>query len=226
MAPSLFRETKGTNYFSCASPSSAAICSSIHHTSIIQPISARKEIDRHHAAHLKDRSRRPATTHLNPKSELRRSTKSSSTKQADLVSPAGSSRHLLVDSSRYRFLEDSSTPFYDVIPAPVPRLLAIEAPRSQHCARSSERAVLRPSSSTRTQDQVVVLRVSLHCKGCEAKVRRHIAKMQGVRSFSVDLATKKVTVSGDVTPLGVLNSISKVKHAQFWQSPPRASASF
>ena len=81
--------------------------------------------------------------------------------------------------------------------------------------------------------QVVVLRVSLHCKGCAGKVRKHISKMEGVSSFDIDIATKKVTVVGDVTPLGVLNSISKVKSAQFWpdqslsslSTPPRASAS-
>ena len=48
----------------------------------------------------------------------------------------------------------------------------------------------------------------------------------GVTSFNIDFAAKKVTVKGDVTPLGVLNSVSKVKNAQFWPSPPRASASF
>ncbi|GFP82365.1 hypothetical protein PHJA_000379600, partial [Phtheirospermum japonicum] len=45
----------------------------------------------------------------------------------------------------------------------------------------------------------------------------------GVTSFSIDLATKKVTVIGDVTPLGVLTSISKVKNAQLWPSPPSSS---
>ena len=77
--------------------------------------------------------------------------------------------------------------------------------------------------------QVVVLRVSLHCKGCAGKVKKHIAKMEGVTSFDIDIASKKVTVVGDVTPLGVLNSVSKVKPAQFWPTstcPPRASASF
>ena len=81
---------------------------------------------------------------------------------------------------------------------------------------------------------VVMLRVSLHCKGCAGKVRKHISKMEGVSSFDIDIATKKVTVVGDVTPLGVLNSINKVKSAQFWpdhslsslSTPPRASASF
>ncbi|RRT68627.1 hypothetical protein BHE74_00029097 [Ensete ventricosum] len=50
------------------------------------------------------------------------------------------------------------------------------------------------------------------------KVRKHISKMEGVTSFNIDLATKKVTVIGDVTPLGVLNSVSKVKNAQLWPS--------
>lgn len=92
-----------------------------------------------------------------------------------------------------------------------------------------EKAVIMRSCSTRTRDQVVVLRVSLHCKGCAGKVKKHISKMEGVASFDIDIATKKVTVVGNVTPLAVLSSISKVKPAQFWPSPPRpprASASF
>lgn len=47
----------------------------------------------------------------------------------------------------------------------------------------------------------------------------------GVTSFEIDFASKKVTVEGDVTPLGVLNSIAKVKHAQFWPSPAPPSDS-
>uniref|UniRef100_A0ACD5XIT4 Uncharacterized protein n=1 Tax=Avena sativa TaxID=4498 RepID=A0ACD5XIT4_AVESA len=95
--------------------------------------------------------------------------------------------------------------------------------------------VLKKSSSTRRTQagQVVVLRVSLHCKGCAGKVKKHIAKMEGVTSFDIDIPTKKVTVVGDVTPLGVLNTVSKVRPAQFWPDPPapgafppRASASF
>ncbi|VAH86389.1 unnamed protein product [Triticum turgidum subsp. durum] len=92
-------------------------------------------------------------------------------------------------------------------------------------------AVLARSSTTteRRTTQVVVLRVSLHCKGCAGKVKKHLAKMEGVTSFDIDIPSKKVTVVGDVTPLGVLTSVSKVKPAQFWPSPPqppRASASF
>ncbi|MQM08436.1 hypothetical protein Taro_041286 [Colocasia esculenta] len=88
-----------------------------------------------------------------------------------------------------------------------------------HTTVDEDAAVLKSSSSSssaKSQGQVVVLRVSLHCKGCEAKVRKHISRMKGVTSFNVDFATKKVTVTGDVTPLGVISSISKVKSAQFW----------
>ncbi|KAG6491735.1 protein SODIUM POTASSIUM ROOT DEFECTIVE 2-like [Zingiber officinale] len=220
MAPLLLREMKGMT-FSCSSPASLATCSTIHHKSTIQSLT-RREIDRRTPClrdpqrTLFDRSNsssKPRTRHSGDSKAARR--KSS----AD----ADSSQHLL-KSSRFRLVDS----YYDIFPenpVQIPSFLAIEKPRSERIG-GDEVAILRPSSSTRTQDQAVVLRVSLHCKGCEGKVRRHIAKMQGVRSFSVDLATKKVTVVGDVTPLGVLNSISKVKHAQFWQSPPRASASF
>ncbi|KAL8057467.1 hypothetical protein ABFX02_04G186000 [Erythranthe guttata] len=82
------------------------------------------------------------------------------------------------------------------------------------------------SSSARTPNrQVVELRVSIHCKGCEGKLRKHISRMEGVTSFSIDLESKKVRVIGDVTPLGVLTSISKVKSAQFWPSPVSSSSS-
>lgn len=43
-------------------------------------------------------------------------------------------------------------------------------------------------------------------------------------SFNIDFAAKKVTVVGDVTPLSVLASVSKVKNAQLW-TPAMAMAS-
>ncbi|CDY18449.1 BnaA04g21380D [Brassica napus] len=85
---------------------------------------------------------------------------------------------------------------------------------------------IKPSMEEKTSgggggadQQVVVLKVSLHCRGCEAKVRKHLSRMQGVTSFNIDFAAKKVTVTGDITPLGILDSISKVKNAQFWTAP-------
>ncbi|KAL2590499.1 hypothetical protein AAZV13_13G291700 [Glycine max] len=68
------------------------------------------------------------------------------------------------------------------------------------------------------QNQIVVLRVSLHCKARAGKVTKHISKMEGVTSFSIDMEAKKVTIIGHVTPLGVLASVSKVKNAQLWPS--------
>lgn len=45
----------------------------------------------------------------------------------------------------------------------------------------------------------------------------------GVTSFNIDFAAKKLTVVGDVTPLSVLSSVSKVKNAQFWPLPANAT---
>ncbi|KDP37922.1 hypothetical protein JCGZ_05361 [Jatropha curcas] len=73
-----------------------------------------------------------------------------------------------------------------------------------------------PSSDQQQVFQVVVMRVSLHCQGCAGKVKKHLSKMEGVSSFSIDLETKRVTVMGRVSPVGVLESISKVKPAEFW----------
>ncbi|KAK3414185.1 hypothetical protein EUGRSUZ_I02688 [Eucalyptus grandis] len=56
-------------------------------------------------------------------------------------------------------------------------------------------------------------------RGCAGKVKKHLSKMEGVTSFSIDLESKRVTVRGHVSPVGVLESISKVKRAEFW-SPP------
>ncbi|KAI3978489.1 hypothetical protein MKX01_015664 [Papaver californicum] len=66
--------------------------------------------------------------------------------------------------------------------------------------------------------QVVVMRVSIHCQGCAGKVKKHLSEMEGVTSFSIDLETKRVTVMGHVSPVGVLESISKVKKAEFWST--------
>lgn len=54
--------------------------------------------------------------------------------------------------------------------------------------------------------------------------------MLGVTSFDIDFAAKKLTVVGDVTPLAVLASVSKVKNAQLLTLPlssstPTATAS-
>jgi hypothetical protein len=40
--------------------------------------------------------------------------------------------------------------------------------------------------------------------------------ISGVTSFSIDVETKRVTVMGHVSPVVVLESVSKVKKAEFW----------
>ncbi|CAA6659475.1 unnamed protein product [Spirodela intermedia] len=65
--------------------------------------------------------------------------------------------------------------------------------------RERKTAVPSLPSSNDQVFQVVVMRVSLHCQGCAGKVKKHISKMEGVTSFSVDLESKRVTVMGHVS---------------------------
>ncbi|KAF6985793.1 hypothetical protein CFC21_003608 [Triticum aestivum] len=94
---------------------------------------------------------------------------------------------------------------------------------SSQVVRLSDLIVERTSSSRtlgfHLQPKTVELRVSMHCYGCAKKVHKHISKMEGVTWFEVDLEHKKVVVTGDVTPLEVLQSVSKVKLAQLWMPP-------
>ncbi|KAH6814102.1 hypothetical protein C2S51_023120 [Perilla frutescens var. frutescens] len=146
----------------------------------------------------------------------------------------GSSRYLLTDQPFFDFVSSDSQPEKRLNLDAFPALRSLST-------RSYDSPVFTSSSSSTdvdspgklidhlnaqkssftpsTRHQVVELRVSIHCKGCEGKLRKHISRMEGVTSFSIDLETKKVTVIGNVTPLGVLTSISKVKNAQFWPSP-------
>uniref|UniRef100_A0A7N0TWZ6 HMA domain-containing protein n=1 Tax=Kalanchoe fedtschenkoi TaxID=63787 RepID=A0A7N0TWZ6_KALFE len=64
--------------------------------------------------------------------------------------------------------------------------------------------------------QVVVMKVSIHCQGCAGQVKKHLSKMEGVTSFSIDVETKRVIVMGHVSPAWVLASLSKVKKAELW----------
>lgn len=41
---------------------------------------------------------------------------------------------------------------------------------------------------------------------------------KGVSSYKVDLETKMVVVMGDILPFEVLESVSKVKNAELWNS--------
>ncbi|KAK4415517.1 protein SODIUM POTASSIUM ROOT defective [Sesamum alatum] len=75
-----------------------------------------------------------------------------------------------------------------------------------------------PTLAFQLKPKMVVLRVSMHCNGCARKVEKHIAKLEGVTSYQVDLETKMVVVVGDIVPVEVLESVSKVKNAQLWSN--------
>ncbi|KAK9157924.1 hypothetical protein Scep_004498 [Stephania cephalantha] len=218
---------KGVNLF-CASQASTAICVSLDQRSMVRESS--RAIERYNP-HLRDvrRGRRKLTPCYSQSSSSTWTNKAkdynqerrrhSSAHPSDLTSPSASSRYLL-----------SNTPFFDVISDfdKVSALAPIEPaskPRQIVASKTDQSSVLFKASfpARPEKQQVVVLKVSLHCKGCEGKVRKHISKMEGVTSFTIDFATKKVTIIGNVTPLGVLASVSRVKNAQFW--PPTSIAS-
>ncbi|KAL9993502.1 putative heavy metal-associated domain, HMA, heavy metal-associated domain superfamily [Helianthus debilis subsp. tardiflorus] len=150
------------------------------------------------------------------------------TRPGDFISPANSSRFLLSDKA----LSDQFDPLLKQVPLPTPPPPP-PPPLPEKTHKSDDENLFKkgdgnlPSSpvktsprtssslSSRSSDQqVVVLKVSLHCRGCERKMRKHISKMEGVTSFNIDFMAKKVTVVGDITPLGVLMSVSKVKNAK------------
>ncbi|XP_078446724.1 protein SODIUM POTASSIUM ROOT DEFECTIVE 2-like [Wolffia australiana] len=74
------------------------------------------------------------------------------------------------------------------------------------------------SSAEYRDERVVVLKASLHCKGCERKLRKHLSRLEGVKSFKIEFEAKRVTVVGNITPLALMSSISKIKKVEFW--PP------
>ncbi|KAL6503155.1 hypothetical protein OROHE_023784 [Orobanche hederae] len=240
----------------------------------------------------------------------------------DFISPPGSTRYLL----RENFLSDATSSDFDPSGGK-------ELPEISRDLKGVEGFLIEEksaSSSHHSPEQVVVLRVSLHCRGCERKLRKHLSRLEEqigflgnivipgipsvsmssifipegssqskkfrrfaitsstvtraklapghplrpvpngisskycplitstsslfrnlsglnsfgsshvfgslaiahaliktkkicVKSYNIEFAAKKVTVTGNVTPLGVLTSICKVKNAQLW-SPTLSSS--
>ncbi|KAI3826219.1 hypothetical protein L1987_00264 [Smallanthus sonchifolius] len=158
----------------------------------------------------------------------------------NFISPASSSRCLLSDIA----MSYSSSEFHHIpspppqphehlnLPQPPPSsppvscdgLKPPESPPhepmkfhySEHHNSLSSAATKPPSPPypPPSTNQVVVLEVALHCRGCERKMKKHISKIEGVTSFKIEFAAKKVTVVGDVTTLAVLTSVLKVKNAK------------
>ncbi|AES81773.1 putative heavy metal-associated domain, HMA [Medicago truncatula] len=141
---------------------------------------------------------------------------------SDLITPPTSSRYLLGDTvSLDGVLDYEPVLGLTKVDDNKKNAQVLHEDEDKHSSKQYSSSSVPKSSST---NQVVVLRVSLHCKGCEGKVRKHLSRMQGVTSFNIDFAAKKVTVVGDVTPLSVMASISKVKTAQIWPESATAEA--
>ncbi|CAK8575977.1 unnamed protein product [Lathyrus sativus] len=213
---------KGIDMF-CSSPASTAII----HTTIDQPSMLRRTRSTKTYDHVPCLSQLP----INPIPffEKHRKSSSSADKQnsTDLTrrkssADSSSTRYLLGDAPFIDWVSESNK---ILVPQHNVKAMSNDIKTSK---RNDSHALTLSSTSSAisSKDQVVVLRVSLHCKACEGKVRKHISKMQGVRSFSIEMEKKKVTIIGDVTPLGVLTSVSKVKSAQLWQSTTAVSSSF
>ncbi|CAK9320012.1 unnamed protein product [Citrullus colocynthis] len=132
-------------------------------------------------------------------------------KPSDLATPPGSMRYLLNDKS----VRDGSM---DRLSTSIQINKKVNsATENPHPSKPTAEISLEDNCKTSPpSNQVVVLRVSLHCRGCEGKLRKHLSKMEGVNSFNIDFAAKKVTIMGNITPEGMLESVSKVKNAQFW----------
>ncbi|KAK7358307.1 hypothetical protein VNO77_00234 [Canavalia gladiata] len=90
---------------------------------------------------------------------------------------------------------------------------------SDHKLRLKDVVAGKQTLAFQLKPKIVILRVSMHCHGCARKVEKHISKLEGVTSYKVDLETKMVVVIGDILPLEVLGSVSKVKNAELWNSP-------
>lgn len=64
----------------------------------------------------------------------------------------------------------------------------------------------------------MTLKVAMSCGGCSGAVERVLKKMEGVEDFSIDLATQKVVVKGNVDPQKVLEVVAKTgKKTEFWE---------
>ncbi|KAF8042450.1 hypothetical protein BT93_A0929 [Corymbia citriodora subsp. variegata] len=91
--------------------------------------------------------------------------------------PPGSTRYLLGRTGSMDGFSD-----HDPASAPAPAQTRSNDTQDHHhqqIVASNPTSSSLSSCSVAASDQVVVLRVSLHCKGCEGKVRKHLSRMEG-----------------------------------------------
>ncbi|KAL5218844.1 hypothetical protein ABZP36_019528 [Zizania latifolia] len=149
MAPLLFKDMKS---LSCSSPASTAICPSLE----------RQPMVRSHKAIASPLCQVPSEPRTHRQDCKRGQHKAVA--NGDLVSPAGSSRYLLSGRAAAAAAEE----IHEVEAAAAP---AVDAKIKEEQAGDVK--------NTQSQEQVVVLKVSLHCKACAGKVKKHLSKMAG-----------------------------------------------
>ncbi|KAG6499263.1 heavy metal-associated isoprenylated plant protein 35-like [Zingiber officinale] len=75
--------------------------------------------------------------------------------------------------------------------------------------------------------QTWILKVSIHCQGCEKKVKKVLQTMEGVYKTTVDSQQHKVVVTGNVEAEALIKRllIKLGKHAEVWpeKTPPAAA---
>ncbi|XP_054811517.1 heavy metal-associated isoprenylated plant protein 32-like [Prosopis cineraria] len=65
--------------------------------------------------------------------------------------------------------------------------------------------------------QTCVLKVNIHCDGCQHKVKKLLQKIDGVYSVNIDAEQGKVVVAGNVDPSKLIKKLkSSGKHAEIW----------
>ncbi|CAK8578048.1 unnamed protein product [Lathyrus sativus] len=132
-----------------------------------------------------------------------------------VVVPKRIEKSLTLDDTRIINFAKYSKLVESPISNPVPKIMLRE-----NSAKNQNYQAIEPRELQKTPTdnvfQVVVMRVAIHCQGCAGKVKKHISKMEGVTSFSIDVESKRVTVMGHISPVEVVDSISKVKKAELW----------
>ncbi|KAI4992552.1 hypothetical protein ZWY2020_057607 [Hordeum vulgare] len=96
------------------------------------------------------------------------------TASGELFGPSGSSRFLLSGCAAVDKIQEVAT---------APAALPAAAPGGD-VRREEPAAPADVKSTNSTQEQVVALKVSLHCKACTRKVKKHLAKMEAPQLFT------------------------------------------
>ncbi|KAH9317575.1 hypothetical protein KI387_019344, partial [Taxus chinensis] len=65
------------------------------------------------------------------------------------------------------------------------------------------------------------MEVHMDCNECESKIRRALSSLEGVHTISIDIEKQKVSVSGYVDEMTVLETVrnSTGKRAELWAYP-------